>query len=59
MQLPDYGFRVTMDHYANKAKGIDTDKGYLTNVKEFDDDMLSRLQGVVGKLNWLATTGHP
>ena len=49
-----------MDEYVkSKLHPIEVPRGYLSNIKEISDGMLTNVKGVNGGLGWLASTARP
>ena len=59
-QHDDGSFELDMTDYATKRLNpIEVERGYLTKTKEVDDDMIQKVRGVVGAINWLACACRP
>ena len=53
VQHPDFRITVSMDEYVkSKLRPIEVPIGYLSNIKEVSDGMLTSVKGVTGGLGW-------
>ena len=60
VQHADFRKTVSMDEYVkSKLRPIEVPRGYLSNIKEICDGMLTNVKGVNGGLSWLASTARP
>ena len=58
-QLPDFGFKTSMDEYIqNKVSPVRVE-GTLQGKRELSDAEMTRVKGGVGSINWAAGGGRP
>ena len=58
-QHKDFGCTWDMNEYATKLELVDVPRGYISQNKEIDDQVMSQVVSCNGKLGWLGSNGRP